>query len=128
MSIRYTCFYFGGPFTIQNLPLAGAEPPNSQARRYIDLRGFVMVRLQYPVSTASALISMRLDFSIDDGTTWQILVPALSAQPIANAINRSPWTALPDSARRENTLVRAFCFGNGALDPVFNSITMEAAD
>ena len=113
-----------GPL-VSNAPAIGIELPLNVSRSRVDLTGFTQARLQYSVDQASALISMRIEYSTDSGTSWQAtpLVAAVTAVATANANSAGSFVALPGGVG--DVLVRAVIAGNGMLDPRVRYVRLD---
>lgn len=113
----------GAPIT----PIAmGSEPQGLVSRRAIDLTGATMVRAQFASSLAGPAIKCRVEFSADDGATWDAapLVADFPAGASADQNSKSAWAALPAAAAAE-VLVRAVILGDGLLSPTIRYIEVD---
>lgn len=93
------------------LSLAGAELAGS--RRYVDLDDAEACRWQYDASTG---ISVRVDYSLDDGSSWQTL--AAEYETRGSSPRLTAWQTMPDDAKRADVLLRCFATGAGLLTTV----------
>ncbi len=110
--------------TMTAAPAIGAEPANNVSRMYIDLTDYASARAQFISSLASALISCRIEYSLDDGSTWNTLVSNFAASAVASTANKSPFETIPTAARTD-VLIRAVISGNGALNPIIRYISLD---
>ena len=93
------------PVTI-TIGTSGTELANS--RRYVDLWDIERGRVQF---NSSAAISVRVEYSLDYGSTWAVLVPEdsyVGSNPYASA-----WFALPPEIKANDVLLRAVGVGSG---------------
>lgn len=118
-----TLFSDGTGVTMTNAAVAGTEITNYVSRAYIDLSSYTMVRAQFASSLTSALINCRIEYSLNNGSTWSTLIPNFAASTTANANNNSSWVAIPSDAN-SGILVRAMIVGNGSLDPIIRYVRM----
>ena len=107
--------------TMTNAAVAGTELTGNISRTYLDLSTYSMVRGQFASSLTSTLVNCRIEYSLDNGTSWSTLIPNFAASIVANAHNNSPWTNIPSSAKT-GVLLRALIVGNGVLDPVIKYV------
>jgi hypothetical protein len=111
-------------FSNNNPPSTGAEVGSTQGTRVrVDLTGFSRVRSQYIVNTNNTAVALRIEFSTDDGATWQTLVPNVVTAGM-NALTVSAFSAIPAAALGDVTL-RAVVVGNNNLDPQFRAIRVD---
>jgi hypothetical protein len=93
------------------LTVGGVELASS--RRLMDLDDVQRARVQYRTNTST--ISVRIEFSLDGGTTWATLV----AEDAPNVKGTNPyvsaWQAIPIEAMTVDVLLRAFGMGAGLL-------------
>lgn len=97
--------------TTSLISLGGSELPNS--RRYVDLDNADGCRWQY---TATNTIDVRLDYSIDDGTTWNMFVDEY--ETLGSSPRLTAWQVIPDEAKTVDVLLRAYATGAGLLTTV----------
>ncbi len=93
------------------LTLGGSELANS--RRYVDLDNSDACRWQYDSSNG---ISVRVDYSLDYGATFQTL--AAEYESIGASPRITAWQTIPDEAKRPDVLLRCFAIGAGLLTTV----------
>lgn len=93
------------------LSLAGAELAGS--RRYVDLDDAEACRWQYESSTG---ISVRVDYSLDYGVTFQTL--AAEYETLGATLRVTAWQTMPADAKRGDVLLRCFAIGAGLLTTV----------
>lgn len=93
------------------LSLGGAELPDS--RRYVDLYTFEACRWQYK---ASNTIDVRIDYSLDDGATWNTF--ADEYETVGSSPRLTAWQVIPDEAKVADVLLRAYAIGSGLLTTV----------
>lgn len=95
----------------QLISVGGTELPHS--RRYVDLLQCSSAFCQFK---SSAGISVRLEYSSDEGVNWATLVDE------SNFVGGNPyskeWTAIPDDAKQNRVLIRALAIGIGILTTV----------
>ena len=95
------------------LSIGGSELTNS--RRVVDLQGFEACRHQY---SSTQTITVRIEWSID-GATWATLIDEYSMDAIGgNGLKVSGWQVIPDVAKQQEVLLRAFAVGSGLLTQV----------
>lgn len=85
----------------------------TDSRRYIDLSLAERVRCQFK---ATAGMTVRIDYSTDNGLTWLTLIPSDSyfgGNPFV-----CDWLPVPVAAQFDNVLVRAIGIGVGILTTV----------
>ena len=93
------------------LAVGGTELSNS--RRIVDLFGFEASRVQFQ---ASATISVRVEYSLDGGATWNTLI-AEGTEYGGNPYV-SEWQTMPPEALDNDVLIRALAIGFGLLTSV----------
>lgn len=93
------------------LTIGGSELANS--RRVMDLQPMEAARLQY---TASATLDVRIEWSDDQGATWNTLIGEYSATGSSPRV--SGWQTIPDASKEQEVLVRAYAVGSGLLTTV----------
>lgn len=93
------------------LSLGGSELNNS--RRYVDLYTFEACRWQYD---ASQTIDVRIDYSLDDGATWQMFADEYDTG--GSGPRLTAWQIIPDAAKVSDVLLRCFAVGSGLLTTV----------
>lgn len=93
------------------LAVGGVELPNS--RRVFDLADVEAMRLQY---TASNTISVRIEWSDDQGATWNTLIDEYSATGTNPRV--SGWQSTPSVVAEQEVILRAFATGSGLLTTV----------
>lgn len=120
----FTVFQDATGVTMTNAAVAGTEITSNVSRAYADLTGFAEARAQFSSSLTSATINCRIEFSIDNGGSWSVLVPNFAASTTANANSKSAWVTIPSNAATE-VLLRAMIVGNGVLDPVIRYVRVE---
>lgn len=108
-------------------PIAiGSELQGLVTRRTVDLTGAAQVRAQFASSLTSTAIKCRIEFSTDDGSSWNAapLVPDFAAGASADKNSRSAWSALPGPANAD-VLVRAIILGDGVQAPTIRYIELD---
>ncbi len=93
------------------ISLGGVELNDS--RRYIDLVGIERARVQFK---ASAGMTLRVDYSNNDGSSWNTLIPETSyfgGNPFI-----CDWLVIPEEAKQNNLLIRAVGIGVGLLTTI----------
>lgn len=93
------------------LSIGGAELNDS--RRYVDLITFEACRWQYQ---ASQSIDVRIDYSLDDGSTWQMMADEF--ETVGTSPRLTAWQIIPDDAKTADILLRAYAVGGGLLTTV----------
>lgn len=93
------------------ISLGGGELANS--RRVVDLQDFEACRLQY---SASNSITVRIEYSPDQGATWATLIDEYSMTGSNPRV--SGWQVIPDEAKDQEVVLRAFALGSGLLTTV----------
>lgn len=93
------------------ISLGGVELANS--RRYVDFERAEGCRWQY---VASNTIDVRLDYSLDNGITWQTL--ADEYETVGTSPRLTAWQTIPDEAKSCDVLLRAYAVGSGLLTTV----------
>jgi hypothetical protein len=110
--------------TMTAAPAIGAEPANNVSRTYVDLTYFSSARAQFTSSLANNIINCRIEYSLDDGSTWSTLVSNFAASAVAQTANKSNFETIPTAARTD-VLVRGIIVGNGALNPIIRYISLD---
>lgn len=98
------------PFSLL-ISIGGTEVTDS--RRYIDLLFTSRARLQFK---ASAGMTMRIEYSTDNGGSWSTLIPENSffgGNPFI-----CDWVVIPEEAKYNDVLVRAIGIGVGLLQTI----------
>ncbi len=93
------------------LTLGGAELPHS--RRYVDLDNSEACRWQYAASNS---IDVTVDYSLDNGDTWQTL--ATEYETIGGNLRVTAWQTMPDEAKAADVMLRSVASGTGLLTTV----------
>lgn len=93
------------------ISVGGLELPNS--RRVLDLQDAQGCRHQY---TSSNGIDVRIEYSADQGSTWALLIDEYSMTGTNPKV--SGWQVVPDDAKQQEVVLRAFAVGAGLLTTV----------
>ena len=113
--------------TMTNAAVAGTEFPNNVSRVQVDLAAYSSIRAHFASSLTSSVIGLRIEYSLNSGSTWTTLVPQFQAGSTANQNNTSAWTSLSASAQTD-VLLRALVVGDGVLDPVIRYVRIGIAE
>lgn len=90
------------------ISVGGGELADS--RRFADLLDIEAARVQFK---SSAVISARIEYSLDQGLSWHVLIPEdayLGSNPYI-----SGWWVIPEEARVNDVLLRVWGVGSGVL-------------
>jgi hypothetical protein len=114
------------PQTIVPL-LGGREIP--QSRRRVSLfTGHdypISARQQYEGAGLLGDLSVGIDFSLDEGSTWSTLIPVGPSLATATDVY-GPWQVLPvEAAQQDDVIVRAIAVGSAALGITVNFIELQ---
>jgi hypothetical protein len=120
----FTIFQDATGVTMTNAAAAGTEITSLASRTYIDLSSFSQIRAQFTSSLTSSLVGCRVEYSLDDGTSWSVLVPNFAASTVASANTLSTWGDIPEWAKT-TVLLRGMIVGNGVLDPIVRYIRVS---
>lgn len=96
-----------------NPPVEGIEVENLASRRIIDFNGVSFSRLQFGSTTTN--IKCELQYSMDEGLTWAILIPQFDRDVPSKHNEISDWITLPDEVLFKDVMVRAMLYGSGQL-------------
>lgn len=95
--------------TSLSITLLGIGVELTNSRRYIDLSDASLCRLQYNSTTQ---MSIEIDYSLDGGNTWAIMVPS-TTYVTGTGPWISSWVPIPKTAIGVgDVLIRAFGFGS----------------
>lgn len=97
---------------------SGVEFPNQISRRLIDFVDYYVGRLQY-MSDQTADLAVKLEYSSDDGTTWNELIPTgptvISKQPVTGV-----WQFFPSEVTElGEVLTRAVAVGSAGSKQIW---------
>ena len=120
----FTLFQDATGVTMTNAAAAGTEISSNVSRAYVDLTGYTEARGQFSSSLTSALVNCRVEFSLDNGTSWSVLIANFAATTVANSNSKGSWGDIPSNAQT-GVLLRAVILGNGVLDPVIRYVRVE---
>lgn len=120
----FTIFQDATGVTMTNAAVAGTEISSNASRAYVNLTGFTEARGQFSSSLTSAVVQCRIEFSLDNGGSWSVLVPSFAASTTANAASGGTWADIPNNGATD-VLLRAVIVGNGVLDPVIRYVRVE---
>jgi hypothetical protein len=82
--------------------------------------------VQFATSTTNTAIGVRVDYSLDAGTSWLPLVSlATPANAVNNANHTSAYVSIPVGARASVQL-RGVVLGNNNVDPTIRYIRIDA--
>lgn len=102
------------------------EIPVGLSRVSVDLSTFTEARVQFATSTTNTAIGVRVDYSLDAGTSWAPLVSlATPANAVNNANHTSAYASIPVAART-NVQLRGVVLGNNNVDPTIRYIRVDA--
>ena len=110
-TVLYVSMTLKGEASSTLISLGGTELPAS--RRIVDLQGFQACRHQY---SASAGITVRIEYSDDWGSTWSTLVDEYSMNGMNPRV--SGWQVIPNEAKEQEVILRAYAVGSGLLTTV----------
>lgn len=93
----------------------GSELPNKCSRRRVDFNEYGFSRIQWGCNQAGPSVSLRAEYSLDNGATWAALTEEVPANAVADNNAYGTWDALPADllAAPYNVLVRAMLSGSG---------------
>jgi len=118
---------------ITNLPAALAELSTNigRTRTYYDMSYVTSCRVVVGQSIAASVSTeIRVQYSLDNGTTWAYLdgVAGPSSGALGTTANqnvRGPWVPLVAAARADVLLRVVTINGNGTADPAFWFVTLQ---
>ncbi len=122
--VLFSIFQDATGVTMTNAAALGTEITSNVSRAYVDLTGYSEARGQFTSSLTSAVVNCRVEFSLDNGTSWSVLIPNFAASTVANSNSRGVWGEIPSNAQ-SSVLLRAVIVGNGVLDPVIRYVRVE---
>lgn len=99
---------------------AGTEVSNLTSRRVIDFNEYGFCRVQWADNTGGGTTALRVEYSLDAGATWAILVPEVQGVAGAYGNDLGDWQTVPDPivAAPYNVLCRAMVVGNNTTTKV----------
>ena len=118
-----TLFSDATGITMTNATALGTEPANNVSRAAVSLPQASQVRAHFASSLTWTTIRLRIEYSLNAGTSWTTLVPEFAASSSANANSTSDWSNIPEEAKT-TVLLRALILGDGVLDPVIRYIRL----
>ena len=116
-----TLFSDAAGITMTNAAAIGTEITSNISRTMVNLEGFTQMRGHFASSLTSAVIACRVDYSIDNGTSWTTLISTFNAGTVANQNSYSGYTAIPTNGKT-TVLLRAVIAGDGVLDPIIRYV------
>ncbi len=100
--------------TSTNPGAAGQELPNFASRRLLNFDEMAFARAQFGSSDTS--IKIAIEYSQDDGVTWEILIDKFDRDVPPKLNECSDWTPLPEAFGQlagQDVLIRAMLYGGG---------------
>lgn len=116
--------------TITNVPAALTELAGATTtRQRMDLTGVGYARLSANVATLAAATEIRVQYSIDGGSTFAYLDggtgPAVSLAATGTVVSK--WVKVAAAAQGDVLLRVVTIGGDGALDPVVGTVALQIA-
>lgn len=110
-----TIFFSASGSSITGSP-SGTEPGNSASRRILPLLDAQYARTSFVMGAAGTQV--RVEFSTDGGTNWNMLVPNSQAS-VAGQIVVTDWAEFPAAARTDTTMIRVMVVNANVAVTVF---------